>query len=294
MGNVGQPVNLGYFHHQPEVGDGTTTPFTLDYGVGSSASIEVVIAGVRQTPTTDYTAVGTVFTLTTLVASPIVIDVYFKAQSVTMPEPGNLSVTTLKLVDDSVTLAKMAGLTAGNLITGDASGNPAAVATGTAGQVLTSGGAGVAPTFATASSSSPSQTNFQAKSTSGQTIPTGAFTKVTLAGENFDTDSLFDSSTNSRLTPGAIGTWLLTANPGWGPITGDGTRWRFRIYKNGSWATEAEVTDYISLATSSGTKYTLTGLFTTDADDYFEVYVHHTQGSNATLNSCFFSGFKIS
>ena len=50
------------------------------------------------------------------------------------------AVTTVKVADDAVTLAKLAGLARGKIIYGDSSGNPAALSLGSSGQTLVSDG----------------------------------------------------------------------------------------------------------------------------------------------------------
>ena len=50
------------------------------------------------------------------------------------------AVTTAKVADDAVTLAKLAGLARGKIIYGDSSGNPAALSLGSSGQTLVSDG----------------------------------------------------------------------------------------------------------------------------------------------------------
>jgi hypothetical protein len=138
MGFIGQPLNAGNLAVQTGTGDGAdTTPIaTLDYSVGSSESLAIYLDGVKQAVST-YTASGTTLTFTTAPPNGVGIEVVFLALPISLPTPG----------DNTVTLAKLATGTDGELITWDASGNPAAVAVGTAGQVLTSGGVGVAPTF---------------------------------------------------------------------------------------------------------------------------------------------------
>ena len=174
MPYIGRPLNAGNLAVQSGTGDGAdTTPIaTLDYSVGSSNSIGVYLDGVRQLAGTDFTASGTTLTFTTAPANGVGIDVYFLGLELSIPTPGDDTVTGAKIVDDAIdsehytdgsidtahiandaiTLALMAPGTDGNIISYDASGNPVAIATGTDGQVLTSTGAGSPPAFETASS----------------------------------------------------------------------------------------------------------------------------------------------
>ena len=60
--------------------------------------------------------------------------------AITTAKIADANVTTAKVADDAVTLAKMAGLARGKIIYGDASGNPAALTVGSNGQTLVSDG----------------------------------------------------------------------------------------------------------------------------------------------------------
>ncbi len=60
--------------------------------------------------------------------------------AVTTAKIADANVTTAKVADDAVTLAKMAGLARGKIIYGDSSGNPAALTVGSNGQTLVSDG----------------------------------------------------------------------------------------------------------------------------------------------------------
>jgi hypothetical protein len=64
MAYIGRDVQYGALEKQDITGDGTTTVFTLDSAVASSASLIVSIGGVIQEPDTAYTADGTTLTFT--------------------------------------------------------------------------------------------------------------------------------------------------------------------------------------------------------------------------------------
>ncbi len=158
MGFIGQPLNAGNLSVDVFTGNGSTTVFALTYSVGSSESLAIYLDGVKQAVST-YTASGTVLTFTTAPPNLVGIEVVFLALSISLPTPGDGTVTaakiatdavtTVKIADNAVGLAQLASGTDGELLTWDASGDPAKVAVGTSGQVLTSGGVGVAPTFTT-------------------------------------------------------------------------------------------------------------------------------------------------
>ena len=148
MPYIGQPLNAGNLAVQTGTGDGSdTTPiFALTYSVGSSESVAIYLDGVKQAVST-YVASGTVLTFTTAPPNLVGIEVVFLALSISLPTPGDGTVTAAKIADNAVGLAQLASGTDGELFTWDASGDPAKVAVGTATHVLTSNGVGVAPTF---------------------------------------------------------------------------------------------------------------------------------------------------
>ena len=109
MPYIGRPLNAGNLAVQSGTGDGSdTTPIaTLDYSVGSSNSIGVYLDGVRQLAGTDFTASGTVLTFTTAPANLVGIDVYFLGLELSIPTPGDATVTAAKLASNAVTTAKI-------------------------------------------------------------------------------------------------------------------------------------------------------------------------------------------
>ena len=104
MGYIGQPLNAGNLSVQTGTGDGSdTTPIaTLNYSVGSSESVAVYLDGVYQTPSTDYTASGTTLTFTTAPPNGVSISVVFLALPISLPTPGDSTVTSAKIVDGAI------------------------------------------------------------------------------------------------------------------------------------------------------------------------------------------------
>lgn len=97
MGYIGQPLNAGNLAADVFSGDGSTTGFTLSYSVGSANSISIYIDGVKQAVST-YTASGTTLTFTTAPPSGTNnIEVIFLALEITLPTPGDATVTPAKL-----------------------------------------------------------------------------------------------------------------------------------------------------------------------------------------------------
>ena len=71
MAYLGRDVQYGALEKQDLTGDGTTTVFTLNSSVATSASLIVSVGGVIQEPDTAYTADGTTLTFT---AAPLATD----------------------------------------------------------------------------------------------------------------------------------------------------------------------------------------------------------------------------
>jgi hypothetical protein len=102
MPYIGRPLNAGNLSVDVFTGNASTTVFTLTYSVGSSNSIGVYLDGVRQLAGTDFTASGTVLTFTTAPANGVGIDVYFLGLELSIPTPGDDTVTGAKIVDNAI------------------------------------------------------------------------------------------------------------------------------------------------------------------------------------------------
>ena len=76
MAYIGRDPQFGAFEKQSLTADGSTTTFTLDYAVGSAASILVSVAGVHQEPVTAYN-LGTNGTQIVFSAAPASGDTVF-------------------------------------------------------------------------------------------------------------------------------------------------------------------------------------------------------------------------
>ena len=103
MGYIGQPLNAGNLSVQTGTGDGAdTTPIaTLDYSVGSSESLAIYLDGVKQAVST-YTASGTTLTFTTAPPNGVGIEVVFLGLPISLPTPGDSTVTSAKIVDGAI------------------------------------------------------------------------------------------------------------------------------------------------------------------------------------------------
>ena len=76
MAYIGREPQYGAFEKQPITADGSTTTFTLDYTVGSAASLLVSVAGVHQEPEIAYN-LGTNGTQIVFSAAPASGDTVF-------------------------------------------------------------------------------------------------------------------------------------------------------------------------------------------------------------------------
>ena len=97
--------------------------------------------------------------------------------------------------------------------------------------------------------------------------------KAEFDAETLDTDSAYDASTNFRFTPAVAGTYLFFCNAilesnGNSELDNGG----LRLYKNG--ATIAQVFNDFGGTAVKKHDYTLHAVDTSDADDYYEMYIY--------------------
>ena len=125
---------------------------------------------------------------------------------------------------------------------------------------------------------------FSAYMSSSQSVSTGTATKLVFNGEDFDTNSCFDSTTNYRFTPNVAGYYQISAGV-FGSVATT-ARLGIAIYKNGSesgWDFSGGVTS------TGGGSATLSNLwYANGSTDYFEAYVVHDNGSSVTMNNLSF------
>ena len=101
MGFIGQPLNAGNLSVDVFTGNASTTVFALTYSVGSSESLAIYLDGVKQAVST-YTASGTTLTFTTAPPNGVGIEVVFLALPISLPTPGDSTVTSAKIVDGAI------------------------------------------------------------------------------------------------------------------------------------------------------------------------------------------------
>jgi hypothetical protein len=173
--------------------------------------------------------------------------------------------------------------TAGDILYGTAADTVARLGIGTAGQVLKVNSGATAPEWGSASATSgPAFRAF--RNTSTQSVTGGAWTKVQLNGETFDTDSCFDSTTNYRFTPNVAGYYSLT-----GSILGETqsatTQYtQSAIYKNG---TEAALGIRNMAFNDDAYSVVHDLIYLNGTTDYVELYGFITAG---TVNENFANG----
>ncbi len=106
MPYIGQPLNAGNLSVDVFTGNGSTTVFALTYSVGSSESLAIYLDGVKQAVST-YTASGTTLTFTTAPPNGVGIEVVFLALSISLPTPGDGTVTAAKIAANAVDETKL-------------------------------------------------------------------------------------------------------------------------------------------------------------------------------------------
>ena len=117
---------------------------------------------------------------------------------------------------------------------------------------------------------------FFAHADANQVISNNSYTKVEIDTEVVDTDSKFDVS-NYRFTPGTVGYYVIGGHARFDSnSTSNDTR--IAIYKNGS--------SYYQLVKRMENVFSLSinQVVYFDSDDYVELYVYHTRGSNMSIN----------
>ena len=137
--------------------------------------------------------------------------------------------------------------------------------------------------------------DFSVTLASNQTgISTGTWTKLSFATEFFDSDSAF-ASNKFTIPSGKAGKYFFGYTTRITNID-DGESVAIKLYKNGSAAdVERSMGQNFQSAANTGTN--VSGFYMIDAsvNDYYEVYVYHTEGANQTAEAAasVFFGYKI-
>jgi hypothetical protein len=132
---------------------------------------------------------------------------------------------------------------------------------------------------------------FSASRGSDQTgLSTDTFTKIQFNDEEFDTNSMYDNSTNYRFTPTIAGKYLcyynvLISYDGGGAVEDI----RAAFYKNGSVSTHisaSQFKDYSSEALSLVLSFSQTSLITFNgSSDYLEVFARNDASGGGVIKS---------
>ena len=133
---------------------------------------------------------------------------------------------------------------------------------------------------------------FSATTSADQTgLAAGSNTKIEYKTEVFDTDGVYDNSTNYRWTPGVIGKYAVGAS-GFGS-NNDGERSGTKIYKNGA----SVINSQVGNMNPNGSRIQPSGVVELNATDYIEAYWFNGSTQTKSLSGgatiCRFWGYKI-
>ena len=129
--------------------------------------------------------------------------------------------------------------------------------------------------------------SFHAYRNSNYTVSDSTWTKIPIDTELFDSDNMYDSSTNYRFTPTTAGKYFIYASTKSGVAL---TAHYTAIRKNGSEVVVAHGNGSVGSVFNCQSIIDFNG-----STDYVEVYAYYQGNSNSDQNfrSTFFGGFKI-
>ena len=180
---------------------------------------------------------------------------------------------------------------AGDIIIGTGSGTFDNLPIGTTGQVLTADTT-VSPYKVKWAAAGGSSTfvGCSVYQSTGQSLSNEVLTALTWDSEDYDTDSIHSTSSNtSRFTvpSGKGGKWLLNVHIGW--VGGGGAGYRgIRHYKNGG--TDSYVYNYTS-GVGIATEYSI--VLDLSAADYIEIYGDQSSGGSLSTTSAGVDGSRV-
>lgn len=120
------------------------------------------------------------------------------------------------------------------------------------------------------------------RTTSDQVIGTGAFTKVQLNAETFDTASAFDSATNFRFQPTIAGYYFLSGEVAYTMGVGDiNILVQVSLYKNGSASATAHI--YNAVANNFCLVNVQDLIFLNGSTDYIELFTKQDSGGDRSI-----------
>ena len=127
--------------------------------------------------------------------------------------------------------------------------------------------------------------NFFAYLSSDQSLSGGAYTKLNVNAELWDTDSAYDTTNSKFVVPsGEGGKYIIGYSIGTNATLNDGERLIGRIYINGSGVNPTTSNDWSS-GGSRDLFVNYTGVFDLSASDYVELYGFHSQGGSISILS---------
>ena len=126
-----------------------------------------------------------------------------------------------------------------------------------------------------------------------QSISNGAYTKIQYNSENYDTNSVFDSSTNYRFTAPSTGKYYFLAQLQY-TSTSDGGQLRGQFYVNGS-AFHSSLRMQHTSPNTSDNFMVMADVISLSANDYVEVYGYQGESGSRNFESYknYFLGYKL-
>jgi len=126
-----------------------------------------------------------------------------------------------------------------------------------------------------------------------QSISNGAYTKIQYNSENYDADSVFDSSSNYRFTAPSAGKYYFLAQLQY-TSTSDGGQLRGQFYVNGS-AFHSSLRMQHTSPNTSDNFMVMADVISLSANDYVEVYGYQGESGSRNFESYknYFLGYKL-
>jgi len=254
MSYIGPAPTSGFISNAKERYTGITTAYVdLNHSISSLADVIVWVNYVKQDATNLTLTSSTRITLGATLVSADIVEVAYLGKAVSTQAPATNSVTNAMMTDDSVGVAELS-------------------ATGTASSSVFLRGDN-----AWASAGGNNTPSFCAYASATQNIDHATTTKITLGGEEIDSDGKFATS---RFTPTVAGTYFIIATLGTNDAELDRTE--CHIYMNGTSVTKSSCGGSGSAQLDNMT-VTNSCLITLDTDDYIELYAYAETTDSSTI-----------
>ena len=259
-----------------------TTSYTLDNPVANENEIALFINFVRQEPTTAYTASGTSLTLTSATSGSDDMYCVFLGKAVQTVNPPNSSVGNSQLDVSAINSQTAETSIAGGdeVLIYDTSASALRKMTRTN---FVSGIGGT---------NTPS---FFARLSATTSVTDGAWTKVVINSEIFDSDSNFDTS-NGRFTPTIAGKYFVFGQVMGYANTNNLVYVYSAVYKNGSFVRYSNI-DFDSTYGREASVPFCHIFDMNGSSDYLELYANVNSANGSTQevngNNTWFGAYKI-